>query len=396
MPTRRTSPRRTATRPSATYERPSAPMDDVDERGWLESAAPWLAILAVVLAAASIGFLILRPGGADLTACRQAAWSAIPSKDDLPANWTLGATDLNASGVTVSLLGPESEDGSTERPVVVASVTCYGDAATTALDENRKAAKLVSTEIVDRTGSDAYDVTNRNTGGTTTFLHNGGLVGQVAASGPVLASDRNVITDAIAIAMGSVEAAGVAPEASDEAQASDEPIFSDDPGVEPSYSPFAPDLEAALPTAIVDHTSTASPQPTIPLTVVSNSATEIFGQDPGSRALAARIRTLGGTVDQLQVAQAYDETGAIDLSIIAFRLPKVDLAKFRSAIIDTWLGATAEGVKQTAVTIGGKSVTKIDYGDGATSVYVYAKDDYVVVMDTKDLDIATQAAEQLK
>jgi hypothetical protein len=82
--------------------------------------------------------------------------------------------------------------------------------------------------------------------------------------------------------------------------------------------------------------------------------------------------------------------------VIAFRMPKADLAKLRSAIIDTWLSAGAEGVKSSTITLGGKSLTKIDYGDGATIEYVYAKDDYVIVMDTKDLDIATQVAEQLK
>ena len=371
-------------------------MDDGDEIGFLESAAPWLAILAIVLAAAAIGFLILRTAGTDLTACRQSAWSSIPSKDDIPPDWKIGATDLNANGMTVSLLGPAPADSSTGQPVVVASVTCYGDAAATALDENRKAAKAVNASVVDRSGSDAYDVNNPNTGGATTFLRVGGLVGQVAVSGPVSADDRSTITDALAIAMGDPEAAGVAPISSDAAVASDEPIPSDQPGVEPSTGPFAPELEAVLPTSIVDRTAAGSPPPEIPLTVFSSSATEIFGQDPGSRALAARVRALGGTVEQLQIAQAYDETGSIDLSIIAFRLPKVDLAKLRSAILETWLGATAEGVKQTTLTLGGKSLTKVDYGDGATTVYVYAKNDYVVVLDTSDLDIATQAAQQLK
>jgi hypothetical protein len=374
--------------------------DDLDGRTWLESAAPWLAILGVVLAAAAIGLLVLRPGGlgggGDLTACRQSAWSAIPSKDDLPRDWTLGATDLSANGVTISVLGPASSDGSTDQPVVVASVTCYGDAAQAALDQNKKAAKAIDADVIEREGADAYDVNNPNTGGTTTFFRVGGLVGQVADSGTVGPADRSAITEALATAMGEPKAAGVGPDSTDAAVGSDEPPSSDDPGVDASSSPFAPELEAVLPTSIVDHSGTASPAPTIPLTVVSNSATEIFGQDPGSRALAARIRTLGGTLEQLQTAQAYDDTGTIDLSIIAFRLPKVDLEKFRTAIIETWLGAGADGVKSSNVTVGGKTVTKIDYGDGATIEYVYAKNDYVVVLDTSDADIAAQAVAGLK
>jgi hypothetical protein len=396
MPTRRTSPRRTAIRPSGLPERlPSHLDDEPDEPGRLAGAAPWLAIAALVLAAGAIGFLIVRPAGGDLTACRAAAWAAIPSKDDIPADWTLGSTDLSANGMTISVLGPAPADGSTDQPVVVASVTCYGDAAVTALAENRKAAKAVDATVEDRSTADAYDVINPNTGSTTTFFRVGGLIGQVADSGTVPPGDRDAVTVALATAMGDAEAAGAGPHPSDAAVASDEPLGSDS-GLEPSSSPFAPELEAVLPKSIVDRASTTSPPPTIPLTVVSNSATDIFGQDPSSRALAARIRALGGTLDQLQIAQAYDDTGAIDLSVIAFRLPKADLAKLRSAIIDTWLSAGAEGVKSSTISLGGKSLTKIDYGDGATIEYVYAKDDYVIVMDTKDLDIATQVAEQLK
>jgi hypothetical protein len=371
--------------------------DDDDGPGFLATAAPWLAVLALVLAAASIGFLIVRPGGGDdLTACRSAAWSAIPKADDLPADWAIGATDLSANGMTISILGPTPADGSTDQPVVVASVTCYGSAAETALETNRKAAEAANADVVERSTADAYDVNNPNTGSTTTFFRVGGLVGQVADSGTVPPADREKVTDALAAAMGSPTAAGNGANPTDDAGASEGPLDSIDPGAEPSGSPFAPELEALLPHAVTDTTSTASPPASIPLTVVSNSATDIFGQDPSSRALAARIRALGGTLDTLQIAQAYDETGAIDLSIIAFRLPNADLAKLRSAIIDTWLAAGAEGVKTTSVELGGKSLTKIDYGDGSTIEYVYAKADYVIVMDTSDLDIATQVAQGLK
>jgi hypothetical protein len=197
--------------------------------------------------------------------------------------------------------------------------------------------------------------------------------------------------------MGDQAAAGTgAARPTDAAIGSGEPIGSGDLPPEASGSPFAPELEAILPTSIVDSASTASPPATIPLTVLSASATDVFGQDPSSRALAARIRALGGTLDKLQIAQAYDESGAIDLSIIAFRLPNADLAKLRAAIIDTWLAAGADGVTRTTVTLGGKSLTKVDYGDGSTIEYVFAKADYVVVIDTSDTDVATQVAKALK
>lgn len=400
MPTRRTSPRRTATRPSGLHERPPSPIrdDDFDEprAGFLADAAPWLALLAVVLAAGALGFAVLG-GGGDLTACRTAAWSAIPKSNDLPADWTLGSTDLNANGMTISILGPIPADASANQPVVYASVTCYGDAAAAALAANKTAADSASSIVRDRTSAgDAYDVENPQTNSVTTLFRVGGLVGQVADAGTASPSELDAITVALATAMGDEAAAGK-PEIAAPDDSSPDPLGSDDVGVvEPSASPFAPELEALLPTSIADSTSTASPPATIALTIESTPASEIFGGEPSSRALAARVRAMGSTFDQLQVAQAYDGSGALDLQIIAFRLPRADLAKLRLAILETWLSADAEGVTTSTVTLGGKEVTKVDYGDDQTIEYVYAIDDSVIVIDTSDIEIATAVAEQLK
>ena len=409
MPTRRTSPRRTATRPSGLLDDDSDVSFDERVRargrrpadgggdGFLAGAGPWLGLLAVVLAAGALGLVLLvRPsGGGDLTACRTAAWGSLPDPADLPPDWTLGSTDLNANGMTVSILGPAPSDGSTNQPVVYASVTCYGDAASTALAENRKAATTAGATVTNRVASgEAYDVDNPSTGSTTTLFRVGGLVGQVADGGTASPTDLAVITSAVAAAMGDGTAAGTGGLA-DGGSASQAPAGSDDVGAEPSESPFAPELEALLPTSLPDDSSTASPPATIPLTVQSASATDVFGEDPNSRALAARIRALGATLDQLQIAQAYDESGTLDLSIVAFRLPNTDLAKLKAAVIETWLSAGAEGVSTTPVELGGKTLTKVDYGDGSTVEYVYAKADYVIMIDTSDVAIATAVAAQL-
>src|SRR5688572_20380003 len=122
MPTRRTSPRRTATRPSGLQERPAGPnrVDPFDEPmpGFLADAAPWLALLAVVLAAGALGLVVFGRAGGDLSACRTEAWNAIPDADDLPTDWNLGSTDLNANGMTISILGRPAVDESTSQPVV--------------------------------------------------------------------------------------------------------------------------------------------------------------------------------------------------------------------------------------------------------------------------------------
>ncbi|MDQ3128433.1 MAG: hypothetical protein M3Q66_08285 [Chloroflexota bacterium] len=397
MPTRRTSPRRTATRPSITHDRAAEPRfvddgDDGDDRDRLAAAAPWLALLAIVLAAGALAFTLATrgAGGGDLTACRTSAWAAVPKADRLPAGWQIGSTDLNANGVTVSLVGPAPEDQTAQPPVVYASVTCYGEAATTALEQNRLGAEAAGATISERTASgDAYDVDNPSTGSVTTLFRVGGLIGQIADAGTAAPSELAAIATALATAMGDGTAAGtggITP--TDGASGSDDPAATDDPlgSAEPDPSAFAPELEAVLPTDIGG----------TPLTIQSNSATEIFGDDPSSRALGARIRAIGGTLDQLQVAQAYDDTGSIVASIVGFRLPGADGAKLRAAIVETWLSAGNDGVTTSTVELGGKSLTKIDYGDDGTVEYVYGTDDHVIVIDTSDVAIATEIASKLK
>ena len=402
MPTRRTSPRRTVTRPSGLPERlagpPPTPDDEFDDPGFLVGAAPWFALLALVLAVGTLGYVLFgRSSGSDLTACRTAAWSAVPKAADLPDTWSLTSTDLNANGMTISIVGPTPADGSTNQPVVYASVTCYGEAATTALAENRTAAEAAGSTVSARTaGGDAYDVDNSSTGGRTTMFRVGGLIGQIADGGTASSSDLDAITAAIASAMGDRNAAGSASLPSDDPNVSPDPLGSNDVGAEPSSSPFAPDLEALLPRSIdIAASADASPAP-VTLSVVSASAAEAFGDDPSSRALAARIRAIGGTFEQLQIAQAFDESGTVDVLINAFRLPGADVAKLKAAVVETWLSGSVEGVKTTTVTLGGKSLTKVDYGDGQAIEYVYALDDAVIVIDTSDVGVATAVAQKLK
>jgi hypothetical protein len=388
MPTRRTSPRRTATRPN-TASSVGYHVEDDDEPGpgRLAAAAPWLALLSLVLAVAAIAFVALR-GGSDLTPCRSAAWAAVPDAKALPAGWMIGSTDLNANGLTVSIVGPTPAEEDAQSPVVYASVTCYGNGAGTALAENRKGAEAAGATITDRTtNGEAYDVANPSTGSRTTLFRVGDLVGQVADAGSAAPDELASITKAVAAAMGNETAAGSDPVApTDAAVGSEEPLGSASGSDEPGASPFAPELEAVLPTELKD----------TPLTIQSDSAAEIFGDDPGSRALGARIRALGGTLEKLQVAQAYDDTGAIEASIVAFRLPGADLPKLQAAIEETWLSAGDDGVTSTPVSLGGKTLTKIDYGDEGTTEYVYGKSDYVVVIETSDESLVAEIATKLQ
>jgi len=381
------------TRPTVAYERLADDDGDGDEPGSsrLVAAAPWIAVLALVAAVAGIALGFLNRG-TDLSACRSAAWAAIPDAHDLPTSWTLGSTDLNANGLTVSVLGPASADGTTQQPVTYASVTCYGDVAARAMQQNRDAARAAGSTVVDRVaGGDAYDVVSKSTGSVTTLFRVGGLIGQVADAGTSDSTDLAKITTAVAIAMGDQTAAGNAGPRPSVAPAASQDVGSPGQGcglasTDPGAGPVAPELEATLPTAVGGAT----------LTTESASADSVFGTDPNGRALAARIRALGANLSDLQLAQACDQSGQLDLSIAAFRLPGKDVAKLRDAIVETWLSAKVAGVKQTEVTLGGKKLIKLDDGDGGPLDYVYTGTDYVTVIDTSDAAIATEAATKIK
>ena len=389
MPTRRTSPRRAMTRATVLPDS----YDDLPRSGEtgatsarLSAAAPGIALIALALAIVALGAVFLGRG-TDRTACQTAAWKAIPNPDSLPTGWTLGTTDMNANGMTVSILGPASADGTASQPVVYASVTCYGDVAVTALSQNKAAAEAAGATVTARGSGDAYDVDNPATGSVTTLFRVGGLVAQIADAGSAGPADLALITRAVATAMGDETAAGSAgAQPTDEAGDSEEPGASGEASGEPAPSSVAPELEAKLPKSAGG----------TPLTVQSASADTIFGTDPNSRALSARIRAMGAQLSDLQIAQAYDDTGTIDLSIIGFRLPGKDGAALRAAVIETWLSADVAGVTKSEVTLGGKKMTKIDYGDEGTTEYVYGGADYVIVIDTSDTAIATEVAAGIK
>jgi hypothetical protein len=221
----------------------------------------------------------------------------------------------------------------------------------------------------------------------TTLFRVGGLIGQIADAGSATPDELARITTAVARAMGDQSAAGTSAGGANPSGATGsdlpipEPSGSDSAGASPSAA--APELEALMPTQVGGTT----------LTVQSALAADVLATDPNSRAL---VRSLGVKPTDLQFAQAYDETSTIDLSIVGFRLANGDGAKLRAAVIGTWLSAGATGVKQTEVKLSGKTFTKIDYGDAGTIEYVYGGPDYVIVIDTADATLATDAASKLK
>jgi hypothetical protein len=393
MPSRRSAPRRPSTRPTDAAFDPYTYEDDAGPSR-LTTFVPFLAVFGLIVAV--IALVVAVTGRApDATACRTAAWSAVPKSASLPTGWTITSTDMNANGITTSLVGPTAEDGSGDQPVVYASVTCYGDGAATALARSRDAADAAGSKVSDRDGigDEAYVTDDSSTGTSSTFIRVGGLVSQIAAAGTVDSGDLDRITTAVLASMGSrATAAGStgqpasSPPASGGSDATASP--SDSPSEEPSQSEpvsVAPELEAHMPTQVNDTTLS-----------IQSLTGEALGTDPNSRALIAAVRSLGKEATDLQVAFGQDETQTLDILLFGFRVEGIASAKVEAAVLDTWLSADAAGVTKTNVKIAGKTFTRVDFGDDGAFDYVYRGSDYVVVIDTADETVATAAAGGIK
>ena len=60
-------------------------------------------------------------------------------------------------------------------------------------------------------------------------------------------------------------------------------------------------------------------------------------------------------------------------------------------MLDSWLTASGAGVTQRRSQLGGKTVTRIDYGADGAKDYVVTRDGATIVITTADEDLATAA-----
>jgi hypothetical protein len=165
----------------------------------------------------------------------------------------------------------------------------------------------------------------------------------------------------------------------------DEPALTDDASPEPPVESHAvADLEALLP-AEINGTS---------LTRESWTGDTILGDDSWSSSLARFLAAAGKTAADLQVSQAYDAAGTLDLSAGALRVAGLDAAALRDAMIDAWKGDYPD-LKIAQSTIGGLDVTTGDFGEGAVNSYWYLGDGVVFDIETSDPSIALAALSAL-
>ena len=97
-------------------------------------------------------------------------------------------------------------------------------------------------------------------------------------------------------------------------------------------------------------------------TITSASGASVLGTTPAVRALVAASTKLGNG-SPMELAYAYDPSGAVTTNVLAFRINGVTASVLEKIILDDWLSAGAPGVTVTSDTMSGVTVRHVSYAD---------------------------------
>ena len=174
------------------------------------------------------------------------------------------------------------------------------------------------------------------------------------------------------------------PSASPEALApvgSIDPNASDDTEVPPVADTHdAVAMESLLPTSLSGNTLQAQ----------SWNGDSVLADDPWSASMTAFLTASCKLPTDLHLAQTYDPNEALDISIGVYAVDGVAAPALRDALIDAFKGDSPD-LKISQVTIGGKEVTKGDFGPDLPTSYLWIHDGVVYDVETSDETIATAA-----
>jgi hypothetical protein len=160
-----------------------------------------------------------------------------------------------------------------------------------------------------------------------------------------------------------------------------DPNASDDSEVPPVADTHdAPAMEALLPTTVSGSA----------LQVQSWNGDGLLADDPWSTAMSAFLSASCKTSADLHLAQSYDPNEALDISIGVYTVDGVSAAAVRGALIEAFKGDSPD-MKVSQVTLGGKDITKGDFGPDLPTSYLWVHDDAVYDIESSDETIATAA-----
>lgn len=350
-----------------------------------------LAIGAGVLALVALGLTTWKVVFSMSTACQSSAWDAAPAAGSLPTGWKTSATQFDPNRLSLTLVGPAPVDQTGAQAVIYATVSCVADDAAGAVSRSRDAAAAEGQTVSSRTdlGDQGYAALTAS-GVSYIEFRRGSVVVAIAASGDATSAEVEAMASAIDHQLGGTASAtvpSVQPMPTDAGQPTDAPTPEPSASTDalPSPDAAAPELEAILPTTVSG----------VPLTINSAIGSAVLGTDPGSRAIAAALSTAGIPVNDFHAAEAYDPSGTIDLSIVAFRVVGMPADPLRQIVLETWLAGNGAGVTTSTTTLGGRSVTQVDYGDSGSTPYLVTSGDAVLVIDTTSPDLAAEVVAAL-
>ena len=116
----------------------------------------------------------------------------------------------------------------------------------------------------------------------------------------------------------------------------------------------------------------------------------LLTDDPWSTSMTAFLTAACKLPADLHVAQSYDPNSALDASIGVYKVDGVDAAALSDALIAAWKGDYPE-MTVSQVKVGGKDVTKGDFGEDTITSYLYVRGDVVYDVESSDEEIATAA-----
>jgi hypothetical protein len=342
-----------------------------------------LSLLAVAIAIAALAVTILRGGSPSTASCRTSAWNAIPAVDALPSGWTMSGTGFYVDSLATTLVGPTPSDG-TQGPTVYVSVSCYGSEAHDALTRSRDAALAAGSVDMDfaRVGNESTATRDTSAGSLSVYVLRGALVANLAAPSDIDLTNLQTAALAVDAAMARAETPGaslpvqIRPSAGAAASANPPQPSAD------VLTHVAPDLEALLPRKV---------DTTVLITDSTTAATAV-ADDASSALLTDALKKLGKVPNDLQIAEAYDGTSAVDIYVIAFRIPGVAAAKLEPVVIGSWLAPPSANATTSKITLAKKAMTKITFQDGGANDYIYQHGDVVFDIETPDQVLAEKVA----
>ena len=285
--------------PSQPRPRPSEERAQLAQASQTTRRIAWVAVVVALVALGLAAWRAIAPAG---SSCQEAAWNTTPRDRDLPADWTVSASQYDVDRKQMTVVGPVPADEATAQAVVYATITCFASGAADAVTRSADAAEAAGQTVTDRDdlGDQAFSAED-GSGATFLQLRHGDVVVYLAASGDAtpaevdaLASafDKSLGGDGGVIAVGTPDP-GISEEPSTTARSRRTTLGA-------AESPAAPALEAAIPDTVGD----------VALQTDSLTGVDVLGEDPGARAITAALRadghTPGGPARRLRVRRDGD------------------------------------------------------------------------------------------